>query len=227
MLEEILKHERDWFFAINHLSTTFMDYMMWFFSYTKAWIPFFGVILFAIVYKKKTVDWISIVLAMVIVVGLCDLFSSGLCKPLFARFRPTHHPDFMNEVKTLFNYKGGKYGFISGHAANSFGIATFSALLFRRRLYVFIIMLWALIVAVSRVYLGAHFISDIVAGSISGIVIAALVYQLYKLYYSKILKRESIPAFSPVLINRTAIILAAYTVLVAVSSYWLVPMIKG
>lgn len=227
MLEELLKYERDFFFAINHISSSFSDGMMWIYSYTKAWIPFFAIILFGLVFRKKPVDWISIIIAIVVVVGLCDFFSSGICKPLFARPRPTHHPDFMNDVKTLYGYMGGKYGFISGHAANSFGIAAFSALLFRNRYYTIVIMFWATIVALSRVYLGAHFISDIVAGAISGIAIAALVYLLYKLCYIKLLKKESLPVFARKLTNTITIVLLCYMVLIAAASPWLVSMIKG
>nr|WP_317174084.1 phosphatase PAP2 family protein [Dysgonomonas sp. GY617] len=75
----------------------------------------------------------------------CDQFSSYICKPLFSRLRSTHHPDFMNDVRTLYGYVGGKYGFISGHATNSFGFATLTSLLFRNKIYRCVISLWAFI----------------------------------------------------------------------------------
>lgn len=85
----------------------------------------------------------------------------------------------MDQVKTVFDYRGGKYGFISSHAANAFGFATFMSLLFRYRLFTWTIFLWAALTAYTRVYLGVHFISDIVPGAIAGVFFGWLVYWLY------------------------------------------------
>jgi undecaprenyl-diphosphatase len=119
-----------------------------------------------------------VVLSVALVVLLCDQIASGFCKPFFHRFRPTHHPDFQEQVKTVFGYRGGKYGFISGHAANSFGFAVFTACLFRNKLFTGTILLFAAINAYSRIYLGVHFLSDIVVGGIVGAVIGFSVYRL-------------------------------------------------
>ena len=128
-----------------------------------------------------------ILLAIVLVVTLCDQFASHICKPVFTRFRPTHHPDFMDQVKTVFGYRGGLYGFISSHAANAFGFATLMALIMRDKLFGWTIFLWATLTAYTRVYLGVHFISDIVPGAISGVFFGYLVYKLYSFSRSKLL----------------------------------------
>ena len=96
------------------------------------------------------------------------------------RFRPTHHPDFMYQVKTVFDYRGGMYGFISSHAANAFGFATLMSFVMRKRLFTWTIFFWATLNSYTRIYLGVHFISDVVAGALSGFVFGYLVYQLYK-----------------------------------------------
>ncbi|MFR8356755.1 MAG: phosphatase PAP2 family protein [Parabacteroides sp.] len=132
-----------------------------------------------LLYKKKWRESILILLAIVLVITFCDQFASHVCKPIFTRFRPTHHPDFMDQVKTVFDYRGGRYGFISSHAANAFGFATFMSLLFRYRLFTWTIFLWAALTAYTRVYLGVHFISDIVPGAIAGVFFGWLVYWLY------------------------------------------------
>ena len=131
-----------------------------------------------------------ILLAIALVITLCDQFASHLCKPIFTRFRPTHHPDFMYLVKTVSGYRGGLYGFISSHAANAFGFATLMALVMRDKLFGWTIFFWAILTAYTRVYLGVHFISDIVPGAIIGVFFGYLVYRIYSFSRSKLVPEE-------------------------------------
>lgn len=179
MVEKILAYERDLFFMLNGSDSPFLDRFMWLFSGKAVWLPLAAFILIVLLYKKKWKESILILLGIVLVVTLCDQFASHVCKPIFTRFRPTHHPDFMDQVKTVFDYQGGRYGFISSHAANAFGFATYMSLLFRYRLFTWTIFLWAALTAYTRVYLGVHFISDIVPGAIAGVFFGWLVYWLY------------------------------------------------
>lgn len=192
MLENILPYEKYLFYLINHTHTYFLDCFMWLISKTQVWIPLFIPLLFLLIYKKRYKEWLPVLIVITLVFLLCDQFSSSICKPFFARLRPTYHPDFMNEVRTLYGYRGGMYGFISGHAANAFGFATMTALLFRNKMYSFVIYVFAFIIAYSRVYLGVHFVSDILTGSISGIIIGVLIYQIYQLYVKRIHKETII-----------------------------------
>jgi undecaprenyl-diphosphatase len=179
MLERLLDWERPLFFMLNGSNSPVLDRFMWLYSDMTVWIPVAVLIIVILVYRQPWREIVLIVLAIVLLVTLCDQFSSHVCKPLFMRFRPTHHPDFMNEVKTVFDYRGGLYGFISGHATNSFGFAMLISLLFRYRPFTFAVFLWAFLNAYSRIYLGVHFISDIVAGALAGICIGLFVYAAY------------------------------------------------
>jgi len=107
---------------------------------------------------------------------VCDQVASSFFKPLFERFRPTHHPDFKEMVDIVNGYRGGRYGFISSHATNSFGLAVFISLLFRHRRVTISVVCWALLNSYTRIYLGVHFISDILAGIIVGTILAFLLY---------------------------------------------------
>jgi undecaprenyl-diphosphatase len=179
MLERILDYEREAFFLLNGSDYPFWDRFMWLYSGKTVWLPLAFLIVLILVYKKNWRESLLILLAIILVVTLCDQFASHFCKPFFARFRPTHHPEFMNQVKTVFGYKGGNYGFISSHAANAFGFALFLSLLFRYYLFTVAIFFWAACSAYSRIYLGVHFISDIVFGCAAGLFLGYGVYVAY------------------------------------------------
>lgn len=184
MLEKILEYERNLFFFLHGHHTTFWDCFMWLYSGMFVWIPLIVILLFCFIYKQKWQEWLTFLASAILLILLCDLLTSHFSKPFFARFRPTHHPAFMNDIQVVFGYVSDNYGFMSGHSANSFGFALFSSLVFRYRPYTFVIFAWATIMAYSRIYLGVHFVSDIVPGAIFGAVFGFLVYRLY-LYIRK------------------------------------------
>ena len=105
MVEKILIYERDAFFALNGSDSAFLDRFMWIFTGKAVWLPLAFLILLVLIYKKNWRESLLILLAIVLVVTLCDQFASHVCKPVFTRFRPTHHPDFMDQVK-LFSDTG-------------------------------------------------------------------------------------------------------------------------
>ena len=218
MLEEILKYERNAFFFLNGSDSPFLDHFMWLFSGKIVWIPLALIIICTLAYKKNWRETVFILLAIALTITLCDQFASHICKPIFHRFRPTHHPDFMEEVKVVFGYRGGRYGFISSHAANAFGFATLLALIFKNKLFTWMIFIWATITAYTRIYLGVHFISDIIPGIISGIVFGFFVYWLYKKLRSHFLKTSSNVQllYSPKTKNFLAITIGVYILMLLV-----------
>lgn len=179
LVEKILPYERDLFLWLNEHHTSYWDNFMSLYSGKVVWIPLAIVSLFVFVYKVKWKEAVVLLVCAVLVGILCDYFSSGVIKPFFARLRPTHHPDFQNFVEVVNGYRGGRYGFISNHAANGFGIVAFTSLLFRYRWFTLTILLWATITAYSRIYLGVHFVSDVVAGAIWGALMGTLSYYIY------------------------------------------------
>jgi len=197
MLEQVLDYERNAFLWLNGGHTPFWDSFIWLYSGKIVWIPVALWILFTICYKRDWKDSLLILLSLVLVITLCDQFASGVCKPLFTRLRPTGHPDFKDVVQTVYGYRGGRYGFISSHAANAFGFATFSLLLFRYRWYTLTIFIWGVLMAYSRIYLGVHFISDILPAAVAGVLFGISGYQLYRLAYRKIVKKTDQSPFSP------------------------------
>ena len=179
MLEQLLVWERDAFFLLNGSDSPFLDHFMWLYSGKVVWLPLALFILFVLCYKRDWKQSLLLLLMIALTITLCDQFASHICKPLCMRYRPTHHPDFMAQVKVVFGYRGGLYGFISSHAANAFGFAMFLTLLLKNKWLGFSLFFWATLTAYSRVYLGVHFITDIIPGALSGLCFGTLVYVLY------------------------------------------------
>lgn len=219
MLECILVYERDLFLWLNGTHTRFWDEFIWLYSGKIAWIPLVLVVFFVFCYKKDWRESVLILLFIALVITLCDQFASSICKPLFCRLRPTRHPDFMNEVQIVFDYRGGKYGFISSHAANAFGFAAFTLLLFKYRWYTIAILLWGLIMGYSRIYLGVHFISDIIPGILAGFFWGVLGYSLYVPVRQRLLKTEIPSAEIYSKEEKNAILFALLITIVLMSAY--------
>lgn len=180
LIDRFLPLERDLFFALNGSDSPFLDNLMWTYTRPIVWLPLFLFLIFMMFYKTPYKEAILTLVLFLLVFGISDFVSSSIFKPLFHRFRPTHYPGFEQYVDIVRNYRGGMYGFVSGHACTSFGIATFISLLFRNKWVTITSILWASINSYSRIYLGVHFISDIFFGALVGVLIAFLFFELYK-----------------------------------------------
>lgn len=188
MLENILEYERSLFLYLNSFKTPVVDNFMWLYSGKIIWIPMIILFLYVFIKKQRWQQMLLVLIAIGLVILLCDQFASGFCKPLFHRFRPTHHPEFMDQVKIVFGYRGGRYGFISSHAANAFGYAMFIVLLFRNKFFSIVIFTWAVLQAYSRIYLGVHFITDIIPGIIVGLFFGWFVFWLFKILVNYLIR---------------------------------------
>ncbi|UPT65273.1 MAG: phosphatase PAP2 family protein [Sphingobacteriales bacterium JAD_PAG50586_3] len=67
--------------------------------------------------------WILIMIAGVLFAASDQ--TCNLAKRSLKRERPTHNPEMSKGMHLVSDYKGGKYGFYSGHASNSFALCTF------------------------------------------------------------------------------------------------------
>ena len=224
MLEKILEYERGAFLWLNGSHNTFWDNFMWLYTGQVVWIPVLLLLIFLLFYKKDWKEGLLVVLSIVLVITLCDQLSSNICKPYFMRFRPTHHPNFREYVNTVNDYRGGKYGFISGHAANAFGFATFAFLLFHNRLFTISILAWSTLMVYTRIYLGVHFISDIIPGVFIGMLLGFSIYKLYILLHQKLLKKNNKVGIAMIAFRQKLMISALYATIVFILVYSYVSM---
>lgn len=178
-IQQLIEIDRDLLLKWNGSDSLFWDGFMWIVSDTKTWIFSAAMLLYIIFKNTKLAHGMFILIMLALTITLADQFASGLCKPFFERFRPTQDPELMYAVDVVNGYRGGRYGFMSSHAANTFAFALFVSLLIRSRSLTCVLFLWAAIPSFSRIYLGVHYPGDVLCGAISGCIIAALVYGLY------------------------------------------------
>lgn len=164
---------------INGHHTEWLDQLMWWVSQSVTWIPLYIVLVGLIIYRYRS--WkivMAILLAFALAVGLSDFISSGILKPLVERLRPTHEPSLAPFLHIVNGYKGGMYGFCSSHAANTLACALLFMFVHKNKITTSILIVWVAINSYSRIYLGVHYPTDIMAGWIIGCATAALAYAL-------------------------------------------------
>ena len=127
--------------------------------------------------KGWVVSHTYVTLLFLLTVGLTDYTCASILRPIFQRPRPTQ-PDspIFHLVHAVQNYRGGHYGFPSCHASNAFATATLSALYFRVWRLSVAMFVWALLLCLSRMYLGVHYPGDILLGATVGVAIAFTTY---------------------------------------------------
>ena len=178
-LNTLLNIDRYMLLSLNGSDSLFWDGCMLVYTSMIVWMPLALVLLYVLLKNNNIKDFFLLVLLIALVATLTDTISSGICKPFFERWRPTNDPMLMYAVDVVNETRGGRYGFTSSHAANSFGIATFIMLLIRNRALSSSLIIWASMNAFTRIYLGVHYPGDIIAGTFIGVLVGWLVYRLY------------------------------------------------
>jgi undecaprenyl-diphosphatase len=171
-MEKLLELDQKLFLFLNNLHHSGLDPVMSFFSEKWVWLPLYAILLGILVFKFRSKSlWVVVALALAIVVA--DRGTSGIMKPSFGRLRPCHDAQLAESIH-LVDGCGGKYGFPSSHAANTFALAAFFYFLFTGNKWRYALIAWAIIVTYSRIYLGVHYPLDVVFGAIFGWVVAML-----------------------------------------------------
>jgi undecaprenyl-diphosphatase len=187
MLERL---DQQFFLFLNSIHSPFWDQVMYTISGKVIWAPLYLTILIyvGIKYKRK---FLIILLFIILAVILADQTSVQLFKNLVQRLRPCHEPSLEGLVHLVNGECGGKFGFVSSHATNSFNVALISLLFVRKRWFTISIITWASVIGYSRIYLGVHYPGDVLCGSLLGALIGWSIYSLYVLTDKKILQSKS------------------------------------
>lgn len=165
--------------TVNGWNSAFQDAFWWMISAKWASVLLMLTLLWLLMHQNRRHALLTIVM-LVLAFTVADQLSSGLIKHLVERPRPTHDPSLESLVHIVNGYRGGMYGFVSSHAANSFAAATLIALIIRYRVVLVSLFSWSLLQCYSRVYLGVHYPGDILGGICVGIITGVLVWQLMR-----------------------------------------------
>lgn len=153
---------------INSWSSAITDPIWQILSNIPIWIPMYVIIVAFIIQRLGWKKGLIVVAAAALTFGFCDQ-SSNFIKALTERLRPCHDPYMIHNGLNILE-SGGKFSFFSAHAANAFGLATCTTIGFRidKRLkyrgYISWMYTWATLVAVSRIFVGKHFLGDVIVG---------------------------------------------------------------
>ena len=184
-MDQLLNLDQSITLALNGSGSAVMDWIMLLITSTVVWLPA-GLFLLYRIYVKCGLRTMLLVLGGILLcVLLADFVSSGICKPLVGRLRPTRDPMLIDLVDVVGNYRGGNYSFFSSHAANTMSVAVFLSLLLRRWSIVAVLLLWSMLNCWSRIYLGMHYMGDILVGLVWGVIVGWGVWLLLRRYFGR------------------------------------------
>ena len=173
----------DWFILlfINGGHTPFWDTFFIFVTDKYNWIPLYILLIIVFIKKLGFKNGLILIGGALLCFALTDIISAKIIKEWVARPRPCHTA--VGQVSLWLPEKcGGTYGFVSSHAANTMGLAVFCILVFIKKIkgkitgpFVIILLLYTLLNGLSRVYLGAHYPTDVLCGGAFGAMIAFLI----------------------------------------------------
>ena len=186
-MEELIQLDKQLLLWFNGSDSLFLDGLVNTLTTATTWIPLYLGLFYMVLKNNDNVQKVLLILGCA---GLCVLLAGSLndlfIKPSVARWRPSRDQDIAMLVDVVNGYRGGRYGFFSSHAANTFSIAIFFALLVRSRVLSVAMILWSLLNCWTRLYLGVHFPGDILCGLLWGGAVGTGIWFLHQYVYQKI-----------------------------------------
>lgn len=190
MFEQLIHIDTELLLAINGWHSPWADTLMWIVSAKTTWIPLYLLLIGLLVWRYRKpaitpIKWLQkvpacvvMIVMIVLAVGAADFISSGILKDWVARPRPTRVPELEGVLHLVNDYRSGRYGFVSSHAANTMACALLFSLIWRNKIATIGLMLWVAANCYSRIYLGVHYPTDVLGGIIVGSLVAVVAFFL-------------------------------------------------
>lgn len=172
---------------VNGAHSPFFDAVMWCISGRWIWLPFYAVLAY-LLFRRMSWKRASICLVTIgLIILAADQTCATLIRPEIGRLRPANLNNPLSSFVHVVNgYRGGRYGFPSCHAANTFALAVFMSLVIRHKWFTVMMFSWAFVVSYSRMYLGVHYFGDLFCGATIGSLFAVLFYYLQNYWFKRL-----------------------------------------
>lgn len=174
----------DFFFGSQ---SAFLDHLALIFTNAFTWVPLYIALLILIIKNNENMQQIGICFGMAVLgIALCSIMSNVVAKPLVERVRPCNELDIKFLAQIAGNMHSKDFSFFSSHSANTMSLAVFFTLLVKDRALSLTLICWSLLNAWTRLYLGQHYLTDVLVGLTWGIIVGTICYMVHKHLYRRI-----------------------------------------
>jgi undecaprenyl-diphosphatase len=183
-IDRIIQYDKQLFQYLNGLGNESWDTFWLYLTQQFTWIPLFALMLFLVMKAYGWKKGLFLVLIVAIMITFSDQFVNVL-KEYFARLRPNNDPTINTVIRIL--KRPRSYSFVSGHSTTSFAVTTFMIFTLKKHFkLIYFLLIWPLLFAYSRVYIGVHYPIDIFIGMLIGMLIGYTFYKISLFFLRKI-----------------------------------------
>ena len=172
MIDQLLELNDRVLLAINGAHTGFLDSFMMIATNRWTWVPLYVAAFIYLIYRFGWLRAVSVLAVAGLTIAVVDQLCGSLIRDSLQILRPSNPDNPLSaQIQIVDGYRGGRYGFPSCHAANCTALMMVLGTVMRRRWAWLVLAAYVLLNCYSRLYLGVHYPSDILAGAALGALI--------------------------------------------------------
>jgi len=189
MLEKIIHLDKELLVYLNGLGTERWDWLWLIITKQLNWAPIFLLVFYLL---QKKIGWKNFgyyVLFTAVMILICDQ-TVNLFKYSFERLRPCNDEEIKGIIRLV--KTSSSFSFFSGHATNSMASTVLTFMILKRYYnHAYLLFLFPLIFAYSRIYLGLHFPTDVLTGYTFGAIAGFLVFKAYQRFLKNSFSKDN------------------------------------